>query len=73
MLTKGANSAVSNMIFQARAEFQAQWGSVGETRAAMEALYDSCCSESQSIRDSQQQNTAVTEGIKTEPTNILQQ
>eukprot|EP00969_Alexandrium_andersonii_P184686 8159509-Alexandrium_andersonii.AAC.1 len=39
----------------------------------MEALYASCCSEFQSIRDSQQHNTAVTESIKTERANILQQ
>eukprot|EP00969_Alexandrium_andersonii_P145506 6435514-Alexandrium_andersonii.AAC.1 len=46
-LVEGVNSAVAGLISQAPAEFQAQGGSVGETRVAMDALYASCCSEFQ--------------------------
>eukprot|EP00969_Alexandrium_andersonii_P044475 1952172-Alexandrium_andersonii.AAC.1 len=56
-LAEGATSAVSSLTSQARSEFQAQGSSVGETRAAMEAPYASCCRGLQPIRDSQQQSS----------------
>eukprot|EP00969_Alexandrium_andersonii_P327848 14488525-Alexandrium_andersonii.AAC.1 len=44
-LAEGAHSAVASLIAQARAEFQAQGGSVSETWAAVEALFASCSEE----------------------------
>eukprot|EP00969_Alexandrium_andersonii_P038218 1674794-Alexandrium_andersonii.AAC.1 len=54
-LAEGANSAVTSLITQAPAEFQAQGSSVSETRAAMEALFASCSEEFQNIRNSRAQ------------------
>eukprot|EP00969_Alexandrium_andersonii_P190041 8396538-Alexandrium_andersonii.AAC.1 len=58
-LPEGANSAVTSVITQARVEFQAQGSSVGETRAAMEALFASCSEEFQSLRGSRAQEITV--------------
>eukprot|EP00969_Alexandrium_andersonii_P349497 15431165-Alexandrium_andersonii.AAC.1 len=46
-LAESANSAVTGLINQARAEFQAQGSSVGETRSATQALFASCSGELQ--------------------------
>eukprot|EP00969_Alexandrium_andersonii_P052045 2285532-Alexandrium_andersonii.AAC.1 len=59
---EGANSAVTSLITQARAEFQAQGSSVNETRAAMEALFASCSEEFQSIRNAQPQAASAAAG-----------
>eukprot|EP00969_Alexandrium_andersonii_P248395 10975546-Alexandrium_andersonii.AAC.1 len=62
-VAESANWAVTSLITQVRAEFQAQGGSVNETRAAMEALYASGSGEFQDIRNSQLQSAASAEGL----------